>query len=264
MSAMPIQVTRLLSEESVYDLGQRLSELLAECGQAASGGEVPEVIRDRIADIAEAIRRRVARRAERDMRSLFDLDDRFVELMDRADDEAEDSGIVSEALLHEITEYMEAFRGKVDRIAGYWRWQESIAAISGAEAKRLASRAKAAKRRVIGLEGMLLAFMKSRDLKKLEGETSSIKMQPNSNPSLVIDDPLKIGETFFERDLRITKTELQEIVHQLVDGELRRRLEYAFENGEWEVNNSAVRAALANNIGVDGARLVKGDHVRIR
>ena len=51
-------------------------------------------------------------------RSLFDLDDRLIELMDRAEEEASASGEVSEALQVEITEYLEAFRGKVDRIAG--------------------------------------------------------------------------------------------------------------------------------------------------
>ena len=264
MSAVTMPGTVIPPEESVYDLGQRLSEILAECGQTASGGEVPEAIRDRVADIVEAIRRRIARRAERDLRSLFDLDDRFIELMDRADAESEEPGGVSETLLREITDYIEAFRNKVDRIAGYLRWQESIAAICAEEAERLAARKKAAAGRVTRLKAMLLAFMKSRGSKKLEGETSSINMQSNSNPSLVVDDPLKIGEAFYERDFRITKTELQEILHQLVDGELRRRLEHAIHSGEWKINTSAVRAAIMNSAGVEGARLVKGDHVRVR
>ena len=64
----------------------------------------------------------------------------------------------------------------------------------------------------------------SRGIKKLEGEKSDIGMQRNSTASLVVDDPLQLAEHFFERNVRFTKTELQEIAYQLAEGELRRRL----------------------------------------
>jgi hypothetical protein len=152
----------------------------------------------------------------------------------------------------------------VDRIAGYWRWQESIARICGEEAERLSLRKRAAERRVNRLKDMLLAFMMSRNFKKLEGERASIGLQSNSTPSLVIDDPLQVGECFFETTLRFTKTELQEIVYQLADGKLRCRLEAALAAEGWEISSSAVRFAITNGSGVSGARMVKGHHVRLR
>lgn len=79
-----------------------------------------------------------------------------------------------------------------------------------------------------------------------------------------MDDPLQLGECFFEREMRFTKTELREITHQLPDSDLRPRLEAAVKGDGWEVNGSAIRAAIANNSPVRGARLVKGSHVRIR
>jgi hypothetical protein len=91
------------TEESVFDLGQRLAQLLAGASQETSGGQLPDAVRERVADLAEAIRRRAAKKAERDPRSLFDLDERFIDLMDRADEEASASSEVSEALLREIT-----------------------------------------------------------------------------------------------------------------------------------------------------------------
>ena len=122
--------------------------------------------------------------AERDPRSLFDLDERLIELMDRAEEAAERETI-PEDLLQEINDYLEAFRNKVDRIAGYWRWQESIAGICGAEAERLSARKRAAEGRVTRLKDMLLYFMMSRALQRLEGEKASIAMQPNGMASLV-------------------------------------------------------------------------------
>jgi hypothetical protein len=252
------------TEQSVFELGQRLAQLLSDASQEATGGQLPDVLRERVADLAEAIRRRTAETAERDPRSLFDLDDRLIELMDRAEEEASDSGEVSETLQVEITEYLDAFRGKADRIAGYWRWQEWIARICGEEVDRLSARKKAADSRVNRLKSMLLTFMVSRGSKKLEGEKTCIGMQPNSNPLLVVDDPLQIGDGFYEHQTRLTKPEVREIVHRLTDGELRRRMEFVLQGDQWEMNTSAVRAALVTNAAVQGARLVKGHHVRIR
>jgi hypothetical protein len=200
----------------------------------------------------------------RDPRSLFDIDERLVELMDQVADVAADGQEPPSELIEEINEYIEAFHTKVDRIAGYLRWQESIASICGAEAERLSARRKSAEGRVSRLKNMLLHFMLSRGLKKLEGDRAAIGLQPNSAASLVVDDPLKIGECFFERSIGFTKTELQELIYQLPAGDLRHRLEAQLAEDGWQVNGSAIRAAIVNGSEVDGARLVKGHHIRIR
>src|SRR4029453_2069573 len=135
--------------------------------------------------------------------------------------------------LQEMNDYLEAFRTKVDRIAGYWRWQESIATICSEESERLCARKRAADRRVNRLKDMLLAFMISRGFKKLEGEKAAIGLQANAVSSVVIDDPLHLGECFFEKSLRFTKTELQELVYQIADGKLRGRLEAALATDGW-------------------------------
>ena len=202
--------------------------------------------------------------AVRDPRSLFDIDERLVELMDQVADTAADGQESPSELIEEINEYIEAFHSKVDRIAGYLRWQESVASICGAEAERLSVRKKSAEGRVSRLKNMLLHFMLSRGLRKLEGERAAIGLQPNSAASLVVDDPLKIGECFFERSIGFTKTELQELIYQLPAGDLRGRLETQLAEDGWQVNGSAIRAAIVNGSEVDGARLVKGHHIRIR
>lgn len=239
-------------QETQVGLAERLLAALRESSE------------DRAADLVEALRSRLAKRQPRDPRSLFDLDDRLIDLMDSAEEAQETTGAVPEELIQEINDYIEAWRGKVDRIAGYWRWQDSIAAICGKEAERLAGRKKAADARVTRLRNMLLAFMVSRGLKKLEGEQASIGMQANSTASLVIDDPLQIGDCFREQQVTFTKEELREIAAQMPEGPARRRLESLLKNADWQIARCALRAAIEGGTLVFGARLETRNHVRIR
>ncbi len=250
--------------ESILDIGKRLAGVLEQAEQEAVDGQLPDAVRERLADAVEALRVRVARKNERDPRSLFDIDERLVDLMDQVEYTVANGGEIPRELVQEINEYLEAFRTKVDRIAAYWRWQESIAEICGKETERLAGRKKAAEGRLDRLKNMLLAFMLSRGAKKLEGEKAAIGMQANGMASLVIDDPSQLGHCFLENSIRFTKKELQELVYQLAEGELRRRLEATLAGKAWEINSSAVRAAITSNSPVPGARLVKGQHVRLR
>ena len=249
--------------ETASSLSRRLAELLEQSESEGTQSSLPDATREQATSLVEALRRRIVQKPDRDHRSLFELDDRLIELMGLVEEAVDAGGEISEELAQEIDTYLEAYRLKVDRIVGYWRWQQSIADISGKEAERLAARKRAAENRVASLKGFLFAFMMARGIKKLEGEKSDIGMQRNSMASLVVDDPLQIAEHFFDRQVRFTKTELQETVHQLVDGDVRRRLEVALKD-KWDVNGEAVRAALMNQEAIPGARLVTGSHLRIR
>ncbi len=132
LAAMPT-----IASESAFDIGKRLAGLLEQAERDTVGGELPANVRDRIADLVESLRRRLARNTERDPRSLFDLDERLIELMDQIEDAAAEHGEIPAELLQEINDYLEAFRTKVDRIAGYWRGMESIADICANVAERL-------------------------------------------------------------------------------------------------------------------------------
>jgi hypothetical protein len=80
--------------------------------------------------------------------TLFELDDRLVELMDEIEEVTEAGDEVGAELANEIEAFLEAYRHKVDRIVGYWRWQQSIADICAKETDRLTARKRAADNRV--------------------------------------------------------------------------------------------------------------------
>ena len=66
-------------QETQVGLAERLLAALRESSE------------DRAADLVEALRCRLARRQPRDPRSLFDLDERLIDLMDRAEEAQEKS-----------------------------------------------------------------------------------------------------------------------------------------------------------------------------
>lgn len=199
-----------------------------------------------------------------DQRSLFELDDRLMELMAQVEQAAEAGEAISQELAQAIDAYLEAHRYKVDRIAGYWRWQQSIADICGREAERMSARKRAAENRIVRLKGYVQAFMVSRGVRKLEGERSDISMQRNSSASVVIDDPSQLPEHFLERAIRLTKPEVRELVAALPDGALSRRLAFTLESDGWGPNGETIRAGLMSGEAIAGARLVTGSHLRLR
>jgi hypothetical protein len=76
----------------------------------------------------------------------------------------------------------------------------------------------------------------------------------------VIDDPLQIGECFFHKTLRFTKTELPLSIARR--RAVARRLEAALSANGWK---STFRRPVRNhNSSISGERLVNGHHVRLQ
>ena len=121
---VPIAI-RPAEAESIFDVGRRLNSLLEEAEREVAEGQLPESARSRLADVLDALRVKLKRRAERDPRSLFHLDEHLIELMDRVEEAAAENGEIPAELVQEVNDYLEAFRWKIDRMASYWRWQES-------------------------------------------------------------------------------------------------------------------------------------------
>src|SRR2546430_16137361 len=89
--------------ESVFDIGDRLEELLKQARQEAHDGTLPASVRARLADTVEVLRSRLVSKTERDPRSLFDLDERLVDLLEAADEAGED-GEIPQGRLEEMND----------------------------------------------------------------------------------------------------------------------------------------------------------------
>jgi hypothetical protein len=195
--------------------------------------------------------------------SLFEIDQALAMLIESAQEEAAaNSGELSEELKTALADYVEAFGEKVDRIANYLKAQESFADLARREAARLEARRKAAENRVKGLKTFLCFFMASHELKRLQGPLNTITLANNSAESLVLDEAAHVPDVFHRVFAEFTWNEWEEIMAALPDGLLRERL--ARGNGvRRELDRARLAEALKAGVTVAGARLVRGQHVRI-
>ena len=74
-------------EESAVDLAERLLFALREFSE------------DRAADIVKALRAKLTKQAPRDPPSLFDLDERLIDLTERVEEASEKTGAVPDDLI---------------------------------------------------------------------------------------------------------------------------------------------------------------------
>lgn len=164
-----------------------------------------------------------------------------------------------------LVEYVEAFGYKVDRIANYIKAQKAEAETAGREVERLESRRKAAENREKRLKSMLVYYMVTRELRQLRGALNTITLQGNSQPSLVVNDASHMPNVFYRARVDLPWTEWEGILASLPPGALLERLRAA--EGRFvqkELQRGVLADAMARGEAVEGAALVKGQHVRVR
>lgn len=198
--------------------------------------------------------------------SIFEIDEALDLLVQSAQEQAEgNNGEITEELRNALVEYLEAFGYKVDRIANYIKAQRAEAETAGREAERLAARQRTAANREKRLKSMLVYYMASRELRRLRGSLITITLQNNSQPSLVVNDVSQIPNAFYRAKVDLPWTEWDEILASLPQGALRDRLRAAEGRSvQKELQRGVLADTLARGENVDGATLVKGQHVRLR
>jgi len=98
--------------KSALEASRRLTELLTQAETDCARDRLSDNLRDRIADTLDILRGRLGRRVERDPRSLFDLDDRLIDLMDRIEEATGEGGEVPQSLVKRSTSTWRHSEGK--------------------------------------------------------------------------------------------------------------------------------------------------------
>jgi hypothetical protein len=192
--------------------------------------------------------------------SLFEIDSELDGLLEEMELQVESEGQAAEDLVARFQQFCEAHSEKVDRIGRFLRIMEAREQFCRSESARLADRARAAAGKVERTKNMVLYYLLSRDLKKIEGYQFTMRAQKNSQDSVRITDEAAVPKSYCRIDARIDGV-LWETVLSLLPDELAKSLESSVQ--ETRPNADAIRAAVLQNEQVPGAEMRRGSHLRV-
>ena len=152
--------------------------------------------------------------------------------------------------------------GKVDRIANYIKAQEAFAEAAKKEACRLENRRKAAEYRVKRCKSFLCWFMSCRFLKHLNGRLNTVTLADNSAETLILEETEAVPQSFRNLVVPCRRTRWEEFLSYVPEGPLLKDLQQASQVSD--IDRARISNALKAGQIVPGARLVRGQHIRLR
>lgn len=192
--------------------------------------------------------------------SLFEIDRELDVLLDEIEEQIESHGEASAELLERFQQFCEAHGEKADRIGRFLRMMEARVQYCRSEANRLQERARASDRKAAQTKYMVMYYLKSRDLKKIEGREFTLRIQKNSQDSVRFTDETLVPMRYRTVASRLDGTVWERLI-ETVPEELKRPLIASIQ--EAAPSNEAIKNAVQNQIPVPGAEVYRGDHLRV-
>src|SRR5258708_204982 len=128
------------------------------------------------------------------------------------------------------------------------------------EAARLQDRARCCDRKVTQTKNMVMFYIQSRDLKKIEGREFTLRIQKNSQDSVRFTDEPQVP-IYLRKVEASFDGQIWEKVIAAVPSELKQMLIASIR--ETVPSNEAIKQAVQNGIPVPGAEVYRGIHLRV-
>lgn len=192
--------------------------------------------------------------------SLFEIDDELDGLLEQIEEQVEADGEPSEELLSRFREFCAAHGEKVDRIGRFVRMMEAREQFCRAEAARLGERARATANKVDRTKSMVLFYLMSRELRKIEGREFTLRIQKNSQDSVRIFDDAILPMAYRKVEARIGGV-LWETILSFLPEALEHALAASIQ--ETRPDTEAIKAAVLRDESVAGAEVRRGSHLRV-
>ena len=192
--------------------------------------------------------------------SLFEIDRELDTLLDEIEEEIECRGEASAELIERFQQFCEAHSEKADRIGRFLRMTEARVQYCRSEANRLQERARSSERKATQTKYMVMYYLKSRELRKMEGREFTLRIQKNSQDSLRFTDETQVPMLYRTVTVRI-EGPLWERLIESVPEEMRRLLVAAVQDAS--PSNEVIKNAVQNQIPVPGTEVYRGDHLRV-
>ena len=195
-----------------------------------------------------------------DGNTLFEIDRELDSMLDQIEDESEENGAASPELLDRFRQFCEAEYEKVDRIGRFLTLMDNRLKYCRQQADHFQKRARTADAKVVNTKNMVLYFLMSRGLKKIEGNEFTLRMQKNGQDSVEITDAAQVPLTCRELELRIPGRLWQEALAFLPEDTSKTLVSCIRDD---RPSNDAIKEAVSRHEIVAGAQVKRGVHLRV-
>jgi hypothetical protein len=192
--------------------------------------------------------------------SLLEIDRELDMLFDQMQEDLEENGVASPENIARFHTFCDAYGEKVDRIGRFIRVMEVRTAYCKTEAARLTARGKSAENKVEQTKALVLYYLQSREMTKMEGKQFTLRCQKNSQDSVRIIDPALIPLRLKRVEAQFDGTTWERII-AAVPEDLRSVLAAGIQ--DLSPMNDAIKQAVAQQGIVDGASVTRGHHIRV-
>ena len=192
--------------------------------------------------------------------SLFEIDTEIDALLEQIQDEAELLGEPSRELTDLFRQFCQAHGEKVDRLGRFVRMMEAREQFCRSEAARLTDRARSFANKASRTKSMVLFYLMSRGLRKIEGREHTLRVQKNSQDSVKILNEDALPTAYCRIDLRLDGV-LWETILSLLPDELIKSLSSSVQGRQ--PNAAAIIDASSRSEQVPGAEVLRGSHLRV-
>jgi hypothetical protein len=189
--------------------------------------------------------------------SLFEIDAELDSLLDEIQEEIETEGVVSVERKNRFQEFCKAHSEKVDRIGRFLRMMEARTLYCRSEADRLLDHARSCDRKFVETKSMVLYYLESRALTKIEGMEFTLRKQRNAVDSVLILDEQQIPMHY-------------KVVEASIGGDLWERLLGVLPNALKSELQASVKQTFPRNEAIKrssekipGTEVKRGSHLRI-
>jgi len=194
--------------------------------------------------------------------SLFEIDEELDLLLDEIQEQTETDGQeeIPAALILRFQQFCDAHYEKVDRIGRFLTLMEWRTQYCKAEAARLYERARTAENKADRTKIMVLYYLGSRGLRKIEGREFTLRAQKNSQDSVHILNETQVPLAFLDVEARVPGSVWQSVLADLPQ-ETAKVLSGCVR--QMKPSNEAIRQAAKMQEAVPGAEVRRGTHLRV-
>jgi hypothetical protein len=194
-----------------------------------------------------------------DDHSLLTLDRELDFLLERIEDEIEESGEASKEAMERLQLFCQSMNVKVDRIGRYLAVMKTRAAHCKQEAARYATRAKRAENKIARTESVVLYYLGSHDLKQLETDDFTFRRQKNSQDSVIVRNAQAVPPELNRYELKMDGAFYLDVIRALPDemaSSLRASVKFT------EPSNTAIKQHFASGKMIEGVEVKRLYHLR--